>query len=190
MNPFLFAFSCIFVHNVILVQFLGICSFLGVSKRTETAFGMGIAVILVIAISSILTWLIQTFLLKPFSLEYLQTIVFILIIACIVQLVEIFLQKKMPALFAALGIYLPLITTNCAVLGVCLLSVQKDYTFLNSLAFSFFTSLGFLVSILILAGVRERLEFSNIPGPLRGIPITLISAALIAVAFYSFAGLA
>ena len=189
MNLFLIAFSCVFVQNVVLVQFLGICPFLGVSKKTETAFGMGIAVIFVITLASVLTWLIQTYFLIPLSLEYLQTIVFILIIASLVQLVEIFLQKKIPALFASLGIYLPLITTNCAVLGVCLLSVQKYSSFLTSLFFSFFTSVGFLLSILILAGLRERLESSNIPKALQGIPITLISTSLIAIAFYAFAGL-
>jgi len=188
MNIFLFIFSCIFVQNIVLIQFLGICPFLGVSKRTETAFGMGVAVMFVIILSSLATWFVQNFLIVPFGLEYLQTVVFVLVIASLVQLVEFFLKKCFPSLYASLGIYLPLITTNCAVLGVCLLSLQNDYNFGYSLLYSFSTALGFLLSIMLIAAVRERLNNSSVPRYLQGAPILLISAGLISIAFFAFVG--
>jgi len=189
MNIFLLAFSCIFLQNILLIQFLGICPFLGVTKQTETAFGMGLAVLFVITIATMLSWVVQTFLLIPFSLEYLQTVIFILIVASLVQIVEIFLKKKIPFLYSSLGIYLPLITTNCAVLGAILLTIQTDYNFLYSFLFSFFTSLGFIVAMLLMAGVRKRLDVANIPAFLKGVPILLITGGLLSIAFFAFNGM-
>lgn len=178
--------TAILIENFVLVKFLGICPFLGVSKKVETAVGMGMAVIFVIAMSSVITWVADYFILKPLNLEYMRTIAFILIIASLVQLVELFLQKVSPVLYSALGIYLPLITTNCAVLGVALLNIQNDFNFIESLVFGTSAALGFTLAIVLLAGVRERLESSDIPEFLKGFPITLISAGLLSIAFLGF----
>ncbi len=177
------------VSNVVLSQFLGLCPFLGVSKNVKTATGMGAAVIFVITIASAMTNLIYTFVLKKAGLEYLQTIVFILVIAALVQLVEMVLKKYSPTLYSALGVYLPLITTNCAVLGSALLNVQKGYNFVQSVVNGFGTALGFLIAIVIIAGIRERIEFNDIPESFQGTPIVLITAGLMAMAFFGFAGL-
>lgn len=186
--------TTIFINNVLLSQFLGLCSFLGVSKKTETAVGMGGAVIFVITISSAVTNLIYNFILVKFNLEYMKTIVFIVVIAALVQLVEMILKKYVPSLYRALGVYLPLITTNCAVLGVALTNVQVQYTsnlesFIFSIISGFGTSVGYLVAILILSGIRERIEHNDIPESFKGMPIVLISAGLMAIAFMGFAGL-
>ena len=186
--------TTVFINNVLLNQFLGLCSFLGVSKKTETAVGMGGAVIFVITLSSAITNLIYNFILVKFSLEYMKTIVFIVVIAALVQLVEMILKKYIPSLYKALGVYLPLITTNCAVLGVALTNVQVQYTsYLESFIFSIVaglgTSIGYLFAILILAGIRERIEHNDIPESFKGMPIVIISAGLMAIAFMGFAGL-
>lgn len=177
------------VNNVVLSQFLGLCPFLGVSKKVETAAGMGGAVIFVITIASLLTSIVHKFVLKQFHIEYLQTIVFILLIAALVQFVEMFLKKSMPALYSSLGVYLPLITTNCAVLGVALINVQKEYGILKSVVNGFGTALGFTISIIILAGIRERCEHNDVPESFKGSPIVLLTAGLMAIAFCGFAGL-
>lgn len=181
--------SSALVNNVVLSQFLGLCPFLGVSKKIETAAGMGGAVIFVITLSSFVTSLIYKFILIPTNLEYLQTIVFILIIAALVQFVEMFLKKSMPALYQSLGVYLPLITTNCAVLGVALTNVQKEYTILSGVINGLGTSVGFLIAIVILAGIREKMEYNDISESFQGTPIVLITAALMAIAFFGFSGL-
>ena len=193
-NLILVLITTIFINNVLLSQFLGLCSFLGVSKKTETAVGMGGAVIFVITISSAVTNLIYNFILVKFNLEYMKTIVFIVVIAALVQLVEMVLKKYIPSLYKALGVYLPLITTNCAVLGVALTNVQVQYTsnlqsFIFSIISGFGTSVGYLVANLILAGIRERIEHNDIPESFKGMPIVLISAGLMAIAFMGFAGL-
>ena len=177
------------VNNVVLSQFLGLCPFLGVSKKTETAAGMGGAVIFVITLSSFVTGVIYQFILVPTHMEYLQTIVFILIIAALVQFVEMFLKKAMPSLYQALGVYLPLITTNCAVLGVALINVQKDYNILQGTVNGFATAVGFTLSIIVMAGIREKIEYNDIPQSFRGFPIVLITAGLMAIAFFGFSGL-
>ena len=177
------------VSNVVLSQFLGLCPFLGVSKKVETAAGMGGAVIFVITLSSIVTGCIYEYLLKPFNIEYLQTIVFILVIAALVQFVEMFLKKFMVGLYKSLGVYLPLITTNCAVLGVALTNVSSGYNLLEGTVNGFATALGFTISIVILAGIREKMEFNDIPESFKGMPITLITAGLMAIAFCGFAGI-
>ena len=177
------------VSNVVLSQFLGICPFLGVSKKVETALGMGGAVIFVITIASAIASIIYKFLLEPFQITYLQTIVFILVIAGLVQFVEMALKKMMPALYASLGVFLPLITTNCAVLGVALTNVQKEYTILESIVNGLGTAVGFTVAIVLLAGIRERIEDNDIPESFKGSPIVLVTAGLMAIAFCGFAGL-
>ena len=177
------------VNNVVLSQFLGLCPFLGVSKKTETAAGMGGAVIFVITLSSFVTSVIYQFILVPTHMEYLQTIVFILIIAALVQFVEMFLKKAMPSLYQALGVYLPLITTNCAVLGVALINVQKDYNILQGTVNGFATAVGFTLSIIVMAGISEKIEYNDIPESFRGFPIVLITAGLMAIAFFGFSGL-
>ena len=182
------ALSAILVENFVLVQFLGICPFLGVSQKTETATGMGMAVTFVMGLASMLTWLIDR-LLIDFGLEYMRTVAFILIIAALVQLVEMFLQKAIPALYTALGIYLPLITTNCAVLGVALLHVQKNMGFIEATAYGFFAGIGFMVAIVLFASIRERLEFAENPKSFDGMPIALVTAGLLAMAFMGFSGL-
>ena len=184
----LIAIGSALVNNVVLSQFLGICPFLGVSKRTDTAAGMGGAVIFVITISSLLTS-IYNYLLVGLHIEYLKTIVFILVIAALVQFVEMFLKKSSPSLYKSLGVYLPLITTNCAVLGVALTNVQKDYGILPSVVNGFATAVGFTISIVILAGVRERIEYNDIPESFKGTPIVLVTAGLMAIAFMGFSGI-
>ncbi|MBE5960766.1 MAG: electron transport complex subunit RsxA [Lachnospiraceae bacterium] len=181
--------SAALVNNVVLSQFLGLCPFLGVSKKTSTAGGMGAAVIFVITIASGLTNLIYNGILVNVGLEYMQTIVFIIVIAALVQFIEMFLKKFSPSLYNALGVYLPLITTNCAVLGVALTNVQKEHNFVTSIVYGFGTAAGFLISIVILAGVRERIEHNDIAKTLKGSPIVLITAGLMAIAFTGFAGL-
>ena len=177
------------VSNVVLSQFLGLCPFLGVSKKVETAAGMGTAVIFVITLSSAVAGVIYKFVLTPLNITYLQTIVFILVIAALVQFVEMFLKKYMVSLYNALGVYLPLITTNCAVLGVALTNVQKNYGILAGTVNGFATALGFTIAIIILAGIREKMSYNDVPESFRGMPIVLITAGLMAIAFCGFSGL-
>lgn len=177
------------VNNVVLSQFLGICSFLGVSKQIKTSLSLGVAVIFVITLSSGVASLLYDFLLVPLHLEYLETIVFILVIAALVQIVEMFLKKTSPAIYNALGIYLPLITTNCAVLGVALTNVQDGYNFIQSVTAGFGTAVGYTISIVLLAGIRERIDEASVPLPFHGAPVVLLSAALMSIAFMGFAGL-
>ena len=181
--------GAIFVNNVVFAQFLGICPFLGVSSKVDTSIGMGAAVTFVMALSSIVAWSIQEFILVPFQIEYMQTIVFILVIAALVQMVEIILKKVSPSLYQALGIFLPLITTNCAVLGVAILMIQKEYNLLQSFTFSVATAIGFAMALVLFAGIRERLELDGVPTALKGNPIALITAAILAMAFMGFSGL-
>ena len=188
MTIFTILFTAALVNNFVLSQFMGICPFLGVSKKVETAAGMGGAVVFVITIASLCTSLLYNYLLVPAQLEYLNTIVFILVIAALVQFVEMVLKKMMPALYKSLGVYLPLITTNCAVLGVALLSVQNEYGVLESVVNGIGASLGFLLAIVLMAGIREKLENSNIPEAFKGTPIVLITAGLMAIAFCGFGG--
>lgn len=186
---FTIALGAILVNNFIFAQFLGICPFMGVSKKTDTATGMGIAVTFVMGVASIFTYLVNKFLLVPNGLEFMQTIAYILVIASLVQFVEMFLQKSMPSLYSALGIYLPLITTNCAVLGVALLNTQKGYNFIESVVYGITGGLGFMLAIVLFASVRERMEFSECPKSFEGFPIALVTAGLIALAFMGFTGL-
>ena len=177
------------VNNVVLSQFLGICPFLGVSKKVETAAGMGGAVVFVITIASFVASVIYKFILVPTGFEYLQTIVFILVIAALVQMVEIILKKVSPALYQALGIFLPLITTNCAVLGVAILMIQKEFSLLQSVTYSVATAIGFGLALVLFAGLRERLDFEDVPAAFKGVPIALITAGILAMAFMGFSGL-
>ncbi|WP_122642875.1 electron transport complex protein RnfA [Luxibacter massiliensis] len=186
---FLIAVGSAFVNNVVLSQFLGICPFLGVSKNVKTAGGMGGAVVFVITIASLVTSLIYQFILVPAGFEYLQTIVFILVIAALVQFVEMFLKKAMPPLYNALGVYLPLITTNCAVLGVALTNVQKSYNILEGVVNGIATASGFLVAIVLMAGIREKIEYNDVTESFKGTPIVLVTAGLMAIAFFGFSGL-
>ena len=192
MNTFitLFAISlnAILAENFILVKFLGICPFMGVSKKTDTAVGMGIAVIFVMALASAATWAVNEFLLVSLGLEYMQTVVFILVIAALVQFVEMFLQKAMPSLYQALGIYLPLITTNCAVLGVALLNVQNSYTFLEAVVYGVTGGIGFTLAIVLFSSIRQRLEDCDCPKAFKGFPLALIAAGLLALSFMGFSG--
>ena len=188
MTIFTILFTAALVNNFVLSQFMGICPFLGVSKKVEPAAGMGGAVVFVITIASLCTSILYNYLLVPAQLEYLNTIVFILVIAALVQFVEMVLKKMMPALYKSLGVYLPLITTNCAVLGVALLSVQNEYGVLESVVNGIGASLGFLLAIVLMAGIREKLENSNIPEAFKGTPIVLITAGLMAIAFCGFGG--
>jgi electron transport complex protein RnfA len=181
--------SAVFVNNFVLARFLGICPFLGVSKKVETALGMGMAVIFVLTVASVVTWFIQYLILIPFGIEYLQTIAFILVIAALVQLVEMVIQKTSPVLYQSLGIFLPLITTNCAVLGVAVLNIQKDYSFLEAVVFALGAGLGFTLAMVLFAGLRERLELCPVPKSFRGTAIALITAGLLSLAFMGFAGL-
>ena len=176
-------------NNFIFSQFLGICPFLGVSKKVDTAVGMGIAVTFVMGLASAITWLVNTFILVPLSLGYMQTVTFILVIASLVQFIEMFLQKSMPTLYTALGVYLPLITTNCAVLGVALLNIQNNYNFISSVVYGITGGLGFLLAIVLFAGIRERLVFADYPKCWDGFPIALVTAGLMALAFMGFSGL-
>lgn len=177
------------VNNVVLSQFLGLCPFLGVSKKTKTAAGMGGAVIFVITLSSFVTSVIYQFILVPTHMEYLQTIVFILVIAALVQFVEMFLKKSMPALYQSLGVYLPLITTNCAVLGVAVINVQKSYNVLQGTVNGFATALGFTIAIVLMAGLREKMEYNDVPKYFQGFPMVLLTAGLMAIAFFGFSGI-
>ena len=177
------------VNNVVLSQFLGLCPFLGVSKKVDTALGMGAAVIFVITIAAFVTAVIYKFILVTLGLEYLQTIVFILVIAALVQFVEMFLKKTMPALYESLGVFLPLITTNCAVLGVALNSVQYGYSIVQSTVYGFGISFGFTISIVILAGIREKMEYNDISPSWKGMPIVLVTAGLMSIAFFGFSGI-
>lgn len=181
--------SAIFVNNIVLSQFLGICPFLGVSKKIDTAIGMGGALAFVLTLATIITWLIQKYVLDALGLEYLQTLAFILVIAALVQMVEIILKKVSPSLYQALGIFLPLITTNCCVLGVAILVIQKDYTLLQSIVYAFSTALGFALSLVLFAGLREQQELVNIPKGMREMSIVLVTASLLALAFMGFSGL-
>lgn len=185
----LLAIGAALVNNVVLSQFLGLCPFLGVSKKVETASGMGVAVIFVITLASAVAGVIYRFVLEPLDITYLQTIVFILVIAALVQFVEMFLKKSMPGLYKSLGVYLPLITTNCAVLGVALTNVQNSYGIGTGIVNGFATSSGFTISIIILAGIREKMEYNDVPKAFQGMPIVLVTAGLMAIAFFGFAGL-
>ena len=186
---FIILVSSSLVSNVVLSQFLGLCPFLGVSKKTGTAAGMGTAVIFVITLASAVSGVISKYVLQRFHIEYLQTIVFILVIAALVQFVEMFLKKAMPALYEALGVYLPLITTNCAVLGVALTNVQKEYGIITGIVNGFATAVGFTISIVILAGLREKMEHNDFPESFKGMPMVLLTAGLMAIAFCGFSGL-
>ena len=189
MEYFAIIIGAIFVNNVVLAQFLGICPFLGVSSKVETSMGMGAAVTFVMALASIVAWLIQEFILVPLDIEYMQTIVFILVIAALVQMVEIVLKKVSPSLYQALGIFLPLITTNCAVLGIAILMIQKEFSLLQGVVFNIATAIGFALALVIFAGLRERIEFEEAPKAFQGVPIALITASILAMAFMGFSGL-
>ena len=188
MEYILIFITAVFVNNIVLSQFLGICPFLGVSKKVETAMGMGAAVAFVLTLSTIVTYIIKRFVLETFSLEYLQTIAFILVIAALVQLVEIILKKVSPALYQALGVFLPLITTNCCILGVTILVIQKQYDLLTGVVYAFSTALGFALALIIFAGIREQLAMVNVPKGMKGMSIALVTAGLLAMAFMGFSG--
>ena len=181
--------AAILANNFIFSQFLGICPFLGVSKKVDTAVGMGFAVTFVMGLASAITWAVYNFILVPLDLEYMQTVAFILVIASLVQFIEMFLQKSMPSLYTALGVYLPLITTNCAVLGVALLNIQESYNFIESVVYGITGGIGFLVAIVLFASIRERLVFAEYPKSFEGFPIALVTAGLMALAFMGFSGL-
>ena len=181
--------AAILANNFIFSQFLGICPFLGVSKKVDTAVGMGIAVTFVMGLASAITWAVYNFILVPLDLKYMQTVAFILVIASLVQFIEMFLQKSMPSLYTALGVYLPLITTNCAVLGVALLNIQEGYNFIESVVYGITGGIGFLVAIVLFASIRERLVFAEYPKSFEGFPIALVTAGLMALAFMGFSGL-
>ena len=181
--------TAIFINNIVLSQFLGICPFLGVSKNTSSALGMGTAVTFVITLATAVAWLLQTYVLDPLNIQFLQTIVFILVIAFLVQMLEIIMKKIAPALYQALGVFLPLITTNCAVLGVAILVVQKNYNLIEGIVYGFSTALGFTLALWIFAGIREQLELTHVPKALRGVPLALICAGILAMAFMGFSGI-
>jgi len=181
--------TAIFVNNIVFAQFLGICPFIGVSKKLSSAYGMGAAVTFVMALSTCVTWILQHQVLNPLGLEFMQTIVFILVIAALVQMLEIMLKKIAPALYQALGVFLPLITTNCAVLGVAILVIQKDFNLGESLTYAVATAIGFTMALAMFAGIREQLRLTDIPKPMRGVPIALICAGLLAMAFMGFSGI-
>ena len=181
--------TAIFINNIVLAQFLGICPFLGVSRQTSSAIGMGTAVTFVITLSTAVTWCLQTYLLDPLQLQFLQTILFILVIAALVQMLEIIIRKIAPALYEALGVFLPLITTNCAVLGVAILVIQKQFTLLESVVYGFATSLGFTLALWIFAGIREQLAVTKVPGGMKGVPLALLCAGILALAFMGFSGI-
>ena len=188
MEYILIFISAIFVNNIVLSQFLGICPFLGVSKKIQTSLGMGMAVAFVLTMATVVTFLLQKCVLDPLGLQYLQTIAFILVIASLVQMVEIILKKVSPALYQSLGIFLPLITTNCAVLGVAILVIQKDFTLIESIVYAFSTAIGFALALVLFAGIREQLAYVNIPKGMRGMPIVLVAAGLLSLAFMGFSG--
>lgn len=182
--------SCIFVNNILLAQYLGNCPFLGTSKKMETAVGMAMAVVFVMVLAGVITWITNRFFLVPYNLEYLKTLSFILVIASLVQFVEMFLKKSIPALYAGLGIFLPLITTNCAVMGVCLINIKEEYTFMESLVSSFSYAVGFGVALILFAGVRERILLGRVPKPLQDTSIALVTAGLLSLTFFAFKGMA
>ena len=188
MEYLLIFISAIFVNNIVLSQFLGICPFLGVSKKVDTAIGMGGAIAFVLTLATIITWCVQKYVLDPFGFQYLQTLAFILVIAALVQMVEIILKKVSPALYQALGIFLPLITTNCAVLGVAILVIQKDYNLLESVVYAFSTALGFALALIVFAGIREQQALVRIPKGMQGVAIVMVTAALLSLAFMGFSG--
>ena len=188
MEYILIFISAIFVNNIVLSQFLGICPFLGVSKKVDTALGMSAAVAFVLTLATVVTWLVQKLVLDAFGLQYLQTIAFILVIASLVQMVEIVMKKVSPALYQALGIFLPLITTNCAVLGVAILVIQKDYSLVESIIYAFSTAIGFGLALTVFAGIREQLELVNVPKGMRGVAIAMVTAGLLSLAFMGFSG--
>lgn len=190
MDLVLLAIGAIFVNNILLAQYLGNCPFLGVSKRLSTAIGMGIAVIFVITLASLFTWEIYHIIMVRFHLQFMQTLIFILVIASLVQFVEIFLKKKMRVIYNALGIYLPLITTNCAVMGVALLNIKNDFSFIEMLIFSVASAFGYFVAIVLFAGIRERLMISPVPKPMQGTAIALLTAGIMSLAFLGFSGMA
>lgn len=181
--------TAIFVNNIVFAQFLGICPFLGVSSKLTNAVGMGIAVTVVMVISTLVTSLLQNFVLVPLHIEYMQTILFILVIAALVQMLEIIMKKVSPGLYVALGVFLPLITTNCAVLGVAIMVTQKGMSLTQSVVYAFATAVGFLMALVIFAGIREQLELADVPRPMRGVPVALITAGILAMAFMGFAGI-
>ena len=187
---FLLAISCIFVNNILLMQYLGNCPFLGVSKRMETALGMAMAVVFVLVLAGAITWVVNNLVLKPFGFEFLRTLAFILVIASLVQFVEMFLKKSIPALYAGLGIFLPLITTNCAVMGVCLINIKEEYTFFQALISSFTYAIGFGLALILFAGVRERVFLARVPRPLQDTAIGLVGAGMMSLAFFAFKGMA
>ncbi len=189
MTYILIFISAVFVNNIVLSQFLGICPFLGVSKKIETALGMSGAVAFVMTIATVVTYLIQKFILEPFNISFLQTLTYILIIAALVQMVEIILKKVSPALYQALGVFLPLITTNCAILGVAILVIQKDMNLIESVVFAISTAIGFGLALVLFAGIREQLGMTRLPKMIEGTPISLITAGLLAMAFMGFAGI-
>ena len=182
-------FSAILVNNIVFAQFLGICPFIGVSKNLPSALGMGAAVTFVVAVATAVTWLLQHYVLMPLGLVYIQTIAFILVIAVLVQMLEIVMKKTSPGLYAALGVFLPLITTNCAVLGIAIIVAQKDFGFVYSLVYAVATALGFALALTIMAGIRSQLELADVPRPMRGVPVALITAGILAMAFMGFAGI-
>jgi electron transport complex protein RnfA len=186
---FVLAISCIFINNILLAQFLGQCPFLGTSKKMETAVGMSMAVVFVLVMAGIITWMVDVYLLKALDIEYLRTVAFILVIASLVQFVEMFLKKSIPTLYAGLGIFLPLITTNCAVMGVCLININEEYSFLQAVIASFAYAIGFGLALILFAGVRERVDLGRVPKPLQDTSIGLVTAGIIALTFMSFKGM-
>jgi Na+-translocating ferredoxin:NAD+ oxidoreductase subunit A len=183
------AISCILINNILLAQYLGNCPFLGTSKKMETAIGMAMAVVFVLVMAGVITWMVNTYVLQRFDLEYLRTLSFILVIASLVQFVEMFLKKSIPALYAGLGIFLPLITTNCAVMGVCLINVNEEYTFLQALITSFSYAVGFGLALVLFAGVRERILLARVPKPLQDTSIALVTAGILSLTFFAFKGM-
>ena len=183
------AISCILINNILLIQYLGNCPFLGTSKKMETAVGMAMAVVFVLVMAGVITWIVDNFVLKAFGLEYLRTIAFILVIASLVQFVEMFLKKSIPALYAGLGIFLPLITTNCAVMGVCLINIKEEYNFLQALVASFSYAVGFGLALILFAGVRERILLARVPKPLQDTSIALVTAGILLLTFFAFKGM-
>ena len=188
-NLFGIIFGSIFINNFVFAKFLGICPFMGVSKKVESSIGMGMAVTFVMTLASAVTWVVQNYLLVPFGLEYLQTIAFILIIASLVQFVEMAVQKTSPNLYKALGVFLPLITTNCAVLGVAILNIQEEYNFIETVVNGMAAAIGFTMALILLAGIRERLEYADVPRPFQGVAIAFVTAGLLAMAFMGFSGM-
>lgn len=190
MEYFLLFISATFINNIVLVQYLGTCPFMGTSKSTSVAWGMGGAVIFVILMATSITWPLHQYVLKPYGIEYLQTIVFILVIASLVQFVEMFLKKLIPPLYMSLGLFLPLITTNCAVLGVAIMVQRSDYSFLKSMTYAFASGIGFTIALVIISSIRERLDIAPVPASFKGVPVALITAGIMSLAFFAFKGMA